>query len=317
MKFLYKENGSGLCISRCYGLDGEVEIPGRIGERPVTELDSYLFSQNVRGRQAPPSEYEGEPQLCGSTLRRLALPESLRRVGAYAFYNCSGLEELAFSSTVRDWGAGVFTGCSGIRRLQVRIAGEERSCFMEVLQELRQTLEADYLDREGRLLAKLIFPEFFEESVENTPARIIMREMHGCGHMYRCCFDQTRFQFSKYDSLFPYVEVQEEPELVSRLALCRLHWPLELSQEAAEIYWNYICGHGRETAAGLIRRGERELLGWTARSVQLNKEGLEEMLAEASALGDAQSCAVLMEARHRRAEGGGGGELPPRRTFAL
>ena len=55
-----------------------------------------------------------------------------------------------------------------------------------MLAELRQTLFVDY---HGKQEARLVFPEFFEESVENTPARIIMREMHGCGHRYRYCFD--------------------------------------------------------------------------------------------------------------------------------
>ncbi len=300
MKLLYKEARDGVCIQRCYGLDGEIELPDRWEGRAVTELDRYLFSHTVRGRQAPPSEYEGDPELCGDRVTRLALPEHLRRVGPYAFYNCSSLRSLSFYSSVRDWGAGVFTGCSGIQSLAVREAEQGRSCFMEVLQELPQTLTVDYRDWEGRLRAKLIFPEFFEESVENTPGRIIMREMHGCGHMYRCCFEQTRFQFHKYDHLFPYVEVQEKPELVSRLALYRLRWPSGLSEEAEKTYWSYLSEHGGDSAAGMIGRGERGLLAWAADAEGLSRKGLEDMLEAASALGDAQSCAVLLDAKHRR-----------------
>ena len=115
------------------------------------------------------------------------------RIGAYAFYNCSGLRKLSCQSTVDDWGAGVFTGCTGIASLDICVREEGKSCFREILSELRQTLDVDYRREDGTLLAKLVFPEYFEESVENTPARIIMREMHGCGHMYRYCFDGTRF----------------------------------------------------------------------------------------------------------------------------
>ena len=66
------------------------------------------------------------------------------------------------------------------------ILGE--TCLREILSELHQALRVDLKAPDGALKARLIFPEFYEESVENTPARIIMREMHGCGHMYRYCF---------------------------------------------------------------------------------------------------------------------------------
>ena len=185
-------------MERCYTLDGAPVLPERMDGMPVTELDRYFFSQTVRGREVPPEELNGEPELCGSGLDELTLPEYLRKIGPYAFYNCFHLKTLSFWSTVEDWGAGVFTGCTGIKHLKIRVVPGRKSCFKEVLSELRQELMADYLDPEGRLLARLVFPEFFEESVENTPARIIMREMHGCGHMYRYCFEDTQFQFREY-----------------------------------------------------------------------------------------------------------------------
>ena len=143
----------------------------------------------MRRREPPPCEYLGEPELCGSRVEEIILPDTIRKVGAYGFYNCSGLKRLSCSSAVEDWGAGVFTGCTGLRCLDIRVAEGRKSCFKDILSELHQTLSVNYRSSSGTLLAKLIFPEFFEESVENTPARIIMREMHGCGHMYRYCFD--------------------------------------------------------------------------------------------------------------------------------
>ena len=178
--------------------------------------------------------------MCGEALEELTLPKHLEKVGAYAFYNCFHLKNLSCCSTVRDWGAGVFTGCTQINKLDIRIFPEEKSSFKEILSELRQMLVVDYRDKEGKLLAKLIFPEFFEESIENTPARIIMREMHGCGHMYRYCFNGTDFQFWEYDKLLPTAEILESPALVCRMALYRLYWPKGLTEEWKEEYWKYI-----------------------------------------------------------------------------
>ena len=154
--------------------------------------------------------------MCGEVLEELTLPEHLEKVGAYAFHNCFHLKKLSCCSTVKDWGAGVFTGCTRITELDIRIFPEAKSNFKEILSELRQMLVVDYRDEQGKLLAKLIFPEFFEESIENTPARIIMREMHGCGHMYRYCFSGTDFQFWEYDKLLPTAEILESPPLLAQ-----------------------------------------------------------------------------------------------------
>lgn len=313
MKLLYEETLDGISVRRCYGLDGIVQIPDRIDGKPVTGLDRYLFSETVRGREVPPYEYEGEPELCGSQVKELVLPRYAKRIGAYAFYNCSGLRKLSCQSTVNDWGAGVFTGCTGIASLDICVREEGKSCFREILSELRQTLDVDYRREDGTLLAKLVFPEYFEESVENTPARIIMREMHGCGHMYRYCFDGTRFDVGEYDRLFPHVTVQEKPELVTRLALYRLYWPWGLKEEAAKAYQDYIAAHAGDAAEGILKRGERDILGLMARSGFIGRDGLGQMLDAASRGGNAADAALLMDIKHERF-----GHVPLRaRTFEL
>lgn len=313
MKLLYEETLDGISVRRCYGLDGIVQIPDRIDGKPVTGLEGYLFSETVRGRGVPPHEYEGEPELCGSQVKELVLPRYAKRIGAYAFYNCSGLRKLSCQSTVDDWGAGVFTGCTGIASLDICVREEGKSCFREILSELRQTLDVDYRREDGTLLAKLVFPEYFEESVENTPARIIMREMHGCGHMYRYCFDGTRFDVGEYDRLFPHVTVQEKPELVTRLALYRLYWPWGLKEEAAKAYQDYIAAHAGDAAEGILKRGERDILGLMARSGFMGRDGLGQMLDAASWGGNAADAALLMDIKHERF-----GHVPLRaRTFEL
>ena len=307
MKLLYEETLDGISVRRCYGLDGIVQIPDRIDGKPVTGLEGYLFSETVRGRGVPPHEYEGEPELCGSQVKELVLPRYAKRIGAYAFYNCSGLRKLSCQSTVDDWGAGV------IASLDICVREEGKSCFREILSELRQTLDVDYRREDGTLLAKLVFPEYFEESVENTPARIIMREMHGCGHMYRYCFDGTRFDVGEYDRLFPHVTVQEKPELVTRLALYRLYWPWGLKEEAAKAYQDYIAAHAGDAAEGILKRGERDILGLMARSGFMGRDGLGQMLDAASRGGNAADAALLMDIKHERF-----GHVPLRaRTFEL
>lgn len=311
MRILFEKTLDGVCLQRCYGLDNILEIPGNIEGEPVTELADYIFSDIVRRREPPPREYEGEPELCGGRVEEINLPDTVRKVGAYGFYNCHGLRKLSCSSSLEDWGAGVFTGCTGLSCLDIRIAEGRKSCFKDILSELHQNLSVNYRDGTGRLLAKLIFPEFFEESVENTPARIIMREMHGCGHMYRYCFDGGDFRFDEYDKLFVYAKAQEKPELAVRLALYRLYWPWGLREHAKEEYWDYVRAHAGEGARGLISRGERDILGFMARSGRMGDCEMKEMVDAAARAGDAQSSALLLDVEHSRPRAAG------KRTFEL
>ena len=95
MNVLYRKTLDGICIQRCYGLDGMVELPKEIEGRAVMELERYAFSQTVRGREVPPKNYEGEPEICGVGLEELTLPRYVKRVGAYALYNCFRLKALS------------------------------------------------------------------------------------------------------------------------------------------------------------------------------------------------------------------------------
>ncbi len=338
-----------LRICRVFSLDGAVEIPEEIHGLPVEEIGPYAFAE-VQRRETPGEKFmavygggfdggDGEvladgagrgkrgeealaagiefgeddealPPVCGDRLTSLRLPLSLRKIGAYAFYGCEKLERVSIFSTATDLGAGLFTGCYGIRQLDVRIIPGEKSCLKEMLAELRQTLSLDYRGPDGGLLARLIFPEFFEESVENTPARILMREMHGCGHMYRNAFVGTDFQFLVYDRLFPYVQVEEKPRLVTELAINRLRFPCQLSQNAREVYAAYLEKHGREIIQTAAENQDTELVSFAAAQEWCGEGCMEDMLSQAAEKGMAQFTGILMDARYERRKRERGGQRP-------
>ena len=43
----YHQNKNGICIDRCLGSDGILELPEEIDGQPVTELASYIFSEGL------------------------------------------------------------------------------------------------------------------------------------------------------------------------------------------------------------------------------------------------------------------------------
>ena len=98
--------------------------------------------------------------------------------------------------------------CKGLNRLTFRNIPWENKVVYNVLSEFTQELEASLFFADGTTLT-LTFPEYYEESVENTPARITETHVHGCGHRYRYCFENTQLLFREYDSLFPYMKARK------------------------------------------------------------------------------------------------------------
>ncbi|MCI8949968.1 MAG: leucine-rich repeat protein [Lachnospiraceae bacterium] len=341
MKIIYGNRNDGICILRCFGYDGQVELPKEIHGTFVTELGPYLFSETVR-RQEPGRLYfadlseeeagngftgengneqqeereqetlrallradalaDGTPALKGMALRSLSLPEHLKKIGAYACYNCGNLEFLEFFGALKDLGAGLFTGCHRMARIHLHMEFGETCCLKEVLAELRQTLRVAFIDQQGTIWAKLLFPEYYEESIENTPARILTQEMHGCGHRYRNAFSGKEFQYWTYDKLFPHIQVQEKPELVTELVMGRLMYPVQLKEDRKRIYEEYSSTHGREILRVAQKQQDMDLLKFAAASSWCSEECLEEMLEEGGCEGNAQALGILMDIRYQKKE---------------
>ncbi len=314
--FLYQITDEHIRILGYRGYNGSIKIPGSIKKRPVTEVAAYGFSDShgrremlaKAGNEIPLCDEDGNPivkpqkdmlpDVCGDRLKDLYLPDTIKKIGNYAFYNCYELSHIESFSSVTDLGSGLFTGCSGIRLLDLHIVDGVRSCMKEMLSELRQELYVNYYSSKGN--TRLVFPEMFEESVENTPARIIVREMHGCGHMYRYCFDQTDFQFHKYDALFPHIQVQEPEQVVAALVLGRLFMPLGLLEQDKKIYEAYIKDHLKEAAKRALEEDDPALFLWLASQYGSSQKEFD-MVAETAGVADRpELLSVLMDIRRRR-----------------
>lgn len=330
MRVIYDKVRDGIRILRWFSYDGQVEIPEQICGHTVRELGPYVFSQTVR-RVMPGEKFQadlgweedkdvlqdfeqpageellqagsfedGTPAMQGDMLLSLSLPSGLRKIGAYAFYNCGELKRLRFWGHIQDLGAGLFTGCGGIGYLDIILPLKGKSCFKEVLAELRQTLRVTCLDEKGEISAKLLFPEYYEESIENTPARILTQEMHGCGHRYRNAFNGTEFQYLTYDKLFPHIQVQEKPELAAELVLGRLMYPLQLDPARREIYEAYAAEHGRELFQAAKEGKDGKALRFASGAPWCSMACLDDMIEEGRRRGNALALGILMEARRKK-----------------
>ena len=129
---------------------------------------------------------------CYAKESRVVVPEQIEglpvtEIASYAF--AADMEkEPKNGANIRYMGAGAFTGCKRLSKLHVRDMGQEKSCLREVLVDLNQTVTVEWLGKDG---FQVLYPAFFEEAVENTPARIIETHTHGVGIQYRNAFRNT------------------------------------------------------------------------------------------------------------------------------
>ena len=307
MKIQYKIAADGSVeILRCYGSDPRIVLPGQIDGRTVTAVAAYAFSDRKTSEEAEALEYEtedhrlfreGERLLAGELVERVELPDTVERIGRYIFYGCRNLRALRFSDRLRDIGSGAFTGCRGLRRLDVELTKGKKTCVKEILGDLWQRIDVTFW-RNGTE-SKLVFPEHYEEAVENTPARILFTQHHGSGNNYRQCFYDREMDFRKYDSLFYLARAQEKTGVLTDLVFARLMGPEELTKEAEAGYERFVREREEEILSVLTDRGDMEKLREISSRSLWEREALEHAIGYASEQKQGEVLSFLMNEKQK------------------
>ena len=272
--FVYEIKGNHVVILTLEGEPQLVEIPEQLEGLPVTELGEYLFS--------------------GKKCKEIRIPDSVKKIGRYGFYNCRNLEKLWLSSNFTDLGSGAFTGCHRIHSLEVHMM-QEASGLKEILSEVGEEMKVHLY---GIMEAVLWFPEYYEEGVENTPARILMTEIHGSGLYYRNCFQGKVFHFLEYDKRFEMARTQESQEFLCEMVIGRLRWPVGLVSKSRAEYENYLKEKEEEIALGFIRQNRLGELEWLLGAYPLSfdqREMFEHLTKLAASLKQPEILGMLME----------------------
>lgn len=294
--FAYEETEQGIRILRCYGRSSRVEIPERIDGRPVIELAAYAFAKDM---EEEPENTSGMPCICGDNLEELYLPKTIVRLGRYIFYNCIQFRKFSFYSNIAFMGAGAFTGCERLSCLYMHEVIEEKSCLREILADLKQAVQVKVYE-EAECRYELVYPEFFEEAEENTPARIINTVTHGMGIQYRNAFRNTRVIFSEYDKLFETGKYNIDLINAVGLAIGRLVYPIELEEMSRKSYEKFLTEHLQQAAEILLEQKEMQKLRWLAEQFIAQKEQMEVLTAVAVKQEDTEVISMLLDIRHHR-----------------
>lgn len=308
MVIQYKIRENEIEILRCYGNTGTVIIPREIDGRPVTSIAPYAFSGAKEEEkedfywllEMPDEDLEALPEICGEMAEEVVFPDTVAKIGNYIFYGCKNLKTIEMTDELMQIGSGAFTGCRSLSKLVIHLRKSEVSCLKEITDEIRKEMHVTlHYEAEGRETAKLIFPEHYEEAVENTPARLLVTHHHGSGGYYRQCFYDKKVDYRKYDELFQTSVVMDPPELVTEILFRRLQYPYGLWSNAKERYLAYLKEHLEETAAILAGNDELERLQMIGEMGLYTREALDAAINISSKLSNPESLGYLMNEKHR------------------
>ena len=231
-----------------------------------------------------------------SALKKIDLPKGIEIIEDYAFYRCLALEEIHLFAGIRRLGCGAFMGCRKLKRIVVNEVTTDIHFLTEMLYDFQYEVEIELHYKDGPTV-KLTFPEYYEESVENTPARIIDIVFHGSGYKYRQCFRNRQLDYDKYDSLFSYAVAQEFTPTCIRIAMNRLCTPYQLKEPSKKRYLDYLREQSKETAKLLCRQDSLEQVIVLAEQGYFTEAILREFQDSASAAGRAEMAGYLLNYR--------------------
>lgn len=334
MKIYYREKSGRIEILRCFGMEGRVEIPGMIENKLVISAAPYAFSSHMDEKEElknaslwEVSDGLGfgreEHVLAGNDVEEIVFPHALKEIGRYIFYGCGNLKKLEFSDSLMQIGCGAFTGCHALEKLTVHMRQGKKSGVKEMLGEMWQRIDVNFRyeyeedgieksdimhRRENKSEARLVFPEHYDEAVENTPARILYTEYHGSGSNYRQCFYDKELNYQEYDKLFEMAVAMDRLEVLVDMSFGRLEFPYELTGKARENYREYIRKNLGDIAEYLVKQEDMHRLEVISSQKLWTLEGIDSALDCASKRKETEVSAFLMNERANLVDNTAGSE---------
>ena len=334
MKIYYREKSGGIEILRCFGVEGRVEIPGMIDDKLVISAAPYAFSSHMDEKEELKNaslwevsdglEFGREEHvLAGNDVEEIVFPDTLKEIGRYIFYGCGNLKKLEFSDSLMQIGCGAFTGCHALEKLTVHMRQGKKSGVKEMLGEMWQRIDVNFLyeyeedsiekpdmmyRRENKSEARLVFPEHYDEAVENTPARILYTEYHGSGSNYRQCFYDRELNYQEYDRLFEMAVAMDKLEVLVDMSFGRLEFPYELTGKARENYREYIRKNLGDIAEYLVKQEDMHRLEVISSQKLWTLEEIDTALDCASKRKETEVSAFLMNERANLVDNTAGSE---------
>ena len=285
--FEWKETADGIVITGCRASISELSAPEQIAGLTVVQIGDYAF----RGMDA---------------LEEIFLPDSLRYLGDHVFFNCLRLKKLQVYDTLNHVGDGAFKNCDHLCEVTMIVRRDHgaslRLLISDVMQDVRVHLI--YEDRMPPMEAKLVFPAFFFDYIENYPARIFEEVIYGSGQAYRQSFRGGDVDYETYDRLFERSAREDSIQAVIGHAVGRLSCPVRLSEERRKVYESWLQEHGSDLIKFCLNEDRPEELEQILNLDLYDEEQTGSMLELALKAKKVEMITLVMEYQGRRFAGG-------------
>lgn len=322
VKIEYVRVSGGAAVVSCEGAGSFVRLPEQVDSLTVREVCPYAFSApGAAAEHLPPgtelfrtrigtSALPGSEErfLGGAGLQEAVLPPGIRSVGEYAFYNCAGLSILHLGGGAARIGNGAFMNCGQLKEIRISASTDSETCLPGLLTEIQHEVRVVFQSNGEK--SEWIFPEYFEESIENGPARIFEHFIRGAGYRYRQTFQGDQMDEENYDRQFSAARNEAEPKTLLRIALARLRSPLHLSEISEERYLSYLKGNAVAAAELLIGDDDPEGIAFLSERKVITRENIGPALEAAARAGRTECMSVLLNGRRGRS-------APKEKTFDL
>ena len=314
-KLLCEEIEEGvLRLCRVFGSVDTLVLPERLADgRQIQVIGAYCFAEKGRLPQALAAEAmeaglgdgtnapEGVLRpLNGNYLREITLPDTVTCLETYAFYNCRRLERLTVGAALTEVNSDAFMNCRALHTLVIRATAGETTGLPFLLNQLTAELSVEFANPDTEKV-RLLYPEYTESYEEIGPAHIFSLHVEGEGYRARKQFVGGKLDVSGYDAVFEKACNEEQFLTLMKMALYRLEYPYELSENAKIRYENYIASHEVEVLEQLVQAQDEETLRMLCGQPLISDEAIQAAVVRAVADGWTRGVAGIIRWRNNHA----------------
>ncbi len=288
MSFIYEkiETGgqAGIEILGYEGTVRKLTVPETIEGLPVLSIGRHAFTDKNTG------------------IEEITLPKTVRCIRAFAFYFCSDLRRLILWDSVDDYYDGAIRTSAGLCDIELEMRENRYELVRRILEDSDRKLRV--LFRFPDYALQLVFPDYNNNSVEDTRAQTFHIHIEGSGFSYRECVRNNGIRIREYDSLYRRALSADNLRISIEIAVGRLMYPAELTEASADAYRAHIRS-AMDTALELSMQPENaDWLELFMREELLDEAGLDKALKLVSERRMTAMTGLLMDYRRRKLKPG-------------
>lgn len=257
-----------------------VSVPSSVDGHPVSRIASKAFADR-------------------RDIREISLPETIREIDEYAFYNCPELGKLSLFNSAEGLPGGCVRLCPELKNIVMTVRGNRFRMLKDLSEDISGRFFLSLRFEDGE--AKMLFPEYFHEIHEDTHARAIHQSIVGAGYAYRQCISRAGIDCRAYDGCFSRVNFsvtyKDDPESLTGgiIAVMRLMYPYRLAPRAESNYTEYVKEHGAHLLVYFSGLGDSGAVRFLLKMCEFAPEALKEASLAASGSEATEVCGLILD----------------------